>query len=66
MFRYGKCDQVVKPKPKCPKNSDFNGVKCICKKGFFEISPGVCGTCPPLQYWNGQKCSYNKICLRGF
>lgn len=56
----------VPDKPKCPYNSKFNGVKCVCNEKFFEYRPGVCATCPPNMTWNGKKCAYDKACWAGF
>ena len=52
--------------PTCKYNSYFNGFTCVCKEGFFEYSKGVCATCPSYMFWNGQKCSYNSDCWRGY
>lgn len=60
ILKHGKCCKVEIPTPKCIYNSFFDGVKCVCNEGFFELSPGICATCPPLMWWNGKKCAFDK------
>lgn len=40
----------------CPKDSDSNGVNCLCKPGYFPVNPGTCERCPRGTYWNGYIC----------
>lgn len=66
MLEDGTCCQNTTPDPKCQYNSYFDGVKCVCNEGFFELYEGVCATCPPRQTWNGKKCSYDPACWVGY
>lgn len=47
----------VKPTLVCPYNSVSNGINCLCKPGFFPVTPGLCDKCPPGTFWDGRQCS---------
>lgn len=66
ILKNGVCCKVEIPTPKCIYNSFFDGVKCVCKEGFFELAPGICATCPPLMWWNGKKCTFDRECWTGY
>lgn len=65
MFK-GQCQPTVIPLPACPSNSYFNGVFCTCSEGYFEIFPGVCGTCPEGTLWDGNMCRDTAVCRLGY
>ena len=45
----------------CNSNQGWDGVKCVCKSGLFEIN-GVCRTCDLNTNYDGKDC----ICNLGF
>lgn len=39
----------------CVANSFWDGIRCVCNRGYYNVS-GYCITCPPNTYYNGWSC----------